>query len=47
MNVRVFQPEARVDIRSDFVVCLDNILDIYVHEVIERVKMLLYKAFDL
>lgn len=44
--VNVFEPKARVDVRGDFVVSLQDIFDIDVNEVIEGVDMLFYKSFD-
>lgn len=45
--VGVFEPEARVDVGGDLVVCLDDVLDIDVHKVVERVNMLLHEALHL
>ena len=39
-DVRVFQPKARIDIRSDLVICLKDVLDVDVDEVVEGVNML-------
>lgn len=46
MNVGVLEPEPRVDVRSHFVVCFHNVLDVNIYEVVERVDMLLNEAFD-
>jgi hypothetical protein len=45
VDVGVFEPETGVDIRGDFVVSLDDVLEIDVDKVIEGVYVLLDKAF--
>lgn len=45
--VSVFEPEPRVDVRGNFVIGLDDVLDIDVHEVVKRVDMLLHQALHL
>jgi hypothetical protein len=45
-DVRVFQPEARVDVRGDFVVGAKNVEKVNVDEMVERVDVLLYEPFD-
>lgn len=40
-DVSVFEPKARVNVGGDFVIGLEDVLDIYVDEVVERVDMLL------
>lgn len=44
INVSVFEPESRVNIRSNFVVGFDDILDVQINEVVERVDMLLNES---
>lgn len=45
MNVGVLEPEPGIDVRSDFAVGFDDILDVRVDEVIERIYMLLDETF--
>ena len=47
MNVGVLQPEPGIYVRRDFVICLQDVLDVHIHKVIERVNMLLDQAFNL
>ena len=47
MNVGVFQPESRVDIRGHFVIGFQNVFDVYVNKVVERVDVLLDETLDL
>jgi hypothetical protein len=40
VDVGVLEPESRVDVRRDFVISFDNVLDIQIDEVVKRVYML-------
>lgn len=44
INVRIFEPETRVHVRSDFIVCFDDVLDVGFHEIIEGINMLFYET---
>ena len=44
VDVSVLEPEPRVNVRRDFIVSFDDILDIYIDEIVERVYMLLDKS---
>lgn len=44
MNIGVFQPEARVDVRSDFVIRFEDVLDVYINKIVERVYVLFNKT---
>jgi len=46
MNVGILQPEAGIDVRRDFVICFQDVLDVHIDKVIEGVNVLLDKAFD-
>lgn len=46
-DVCVLEPETRIDIRSDLIISLEDIFDVDIHEIIERVNMLLYETLDL
>ena len=46
-DIGVFEPEARIDVRSDFVVGPEDVFDIDIDEVVERVDMLFHKPFHL
>ena len=39
-----FKPKARVDVRGDFLICFNNVLDIDIDKVVERVDVLLYET---
>ena len=39
--IGVFEPESGVDVRSDLVISFDNILDIQIDKIVERVYVLL------
>lgn len=45
MNVGVFEPESGIDIRSDFVVGFDDVLDVSIDKVVERVDVLFDETF--
>ncbi len=47
VNIGEFEPETRVNIRGDFVVGLDYILDVGVAEIVEGIDMLLDETLDL
>jgi hypothetical protein len=44
VDVGVLEPEPRVNVRRDFIVSLDDILDINIDEIVERVYVLLDKS---
>ena len=46
-NIGVFEPETGIDIGGDLVVSLEDIFDVNVDEVIERVDVLLDESLDL
>ena len=46
VDVRVFEPEPRVDVRGHFGVGFDDVLDVGVDEVVEGVDVLFDEAFD-
>ncbi len=46
IDVGELEPEARVDVGSNFIVCLDDILDVNIDKVIEGIDMLLDETFD-
>lgn len=46
VNVGVFEPKARIDIRGDLVVGSDDVLDVHIDEIVERVDVLLDQTFD-
>lgn len=45
-NVRVLEPEPRIYIGGDFVIGFENILDVYVHEIVEGINVLLHEPLD-
>lgn len=47
MNVGVFEPEPGIDIRRDLVVGFDDVLDVGIDKVVERLNVLFDKTFDL
>lgn len=47
VDVKILEPKARIDIGSDFVVSFDDVFDVYINKMIERVDVLFDKAFDL
>ena len=46
LNVRILQPEPGIDIRSDFIIGFDDVLDIYIDEIVEGIYMLFNEALD-
>lgn len=40
LNVGVFEPESGIDVRSDFVVSFDDVLDVGINKVVERINVL-------
>ena len=44
VNVGVLEPETRINVRGNLVVGFDNIFDIYINKIIERVDVLLDKS---
>lgn len=47
INVGVLEPETGVNVGGDFVVCLDNVFDICINKVVERVDVLFHQPFNL
>ena len=47
LYIRVLEPEARIDVGRDLGVCLEDVFDVDVNEVVEGVDMLLDETFDL
>lgn len=45
VDVCVLEPESGIDVRSDLVVGLDNVLDVGIDKVVERVDVLFDEAF--
>ena len=46
-DVGVLEPETRVNVRGDFVVGLEDVFDVDVDEIVERVDVLFYKPLHL
>lgn len=46
MNVGVFEPKSGIDVRSDLVVGFNDVLDVGIDKVVERVDVLFDEAFD-
>ena len=46
MNVGVFEPESGIDVRSDLVIGFDDVLDVGIDKVVERVDVLFDETFD-
>ena len=46
LDVDVFQPESRVNIRCDFVISFDDVLDVDINEIVKRIDVLLYETLD-
>jgi hypothetical protein len=44
IDVKIFEPKARIDIRGDLVVGFDDVFDVHINKVIERVDVLFNKA---
>lgn len=44
-NVEIFQIEARIGIAKNFVVSLNNLLDVFIDEIIEGIDVLFHEAF--
>ena len=47
VDVGVFEPKTRVDVRSDFMVCFNDVLNVDVDEVVERIDVLFDETLDL
>ena len=45
MNICVLEPKPRIDIGSNFVIGLDDVLDVHIYKVIERVDVLFDETF--
>jgi hypothetical protein len=46
VHVRVFEPKTRIDIRGDFMIGLDNIFNVHIDKVVERVYVLFDKTLN-
>ena len=46
MDIRIFQPETRVNVGGDFVIRLQDVLDVDIYEIVERVNVLLHQTLD-
>lgn len=45
VDVGVFEPEARINVRGDFVIGLHDVLDVDIDEIVEGINMLFYESF--
>ena len=45
IDISVFEPEARVDIRCDFIIGFDDAFDVEIHKVVEGVYVLFDETF--
>lgn len=45
MNVGVFEPESGIDVRSNFAVGFDDVFDVGINKVVERVDVLFDETF--
>ena len=46
-DVGVLEPETGVDVRGDFVIGLEDVFDVDIDEIVERVDVLFYEPFHL
>lgn len=46
VNVGILEPESGIDVRRDLVVRLDDILDVGINKVVERVNVLFDEPLD-
>lgn len=47
VDVGVFEPKSRVNVRSDFMICFNDVLNVEIDKVVERIDVLFDETFDL